>query len=457
MVGVAVPDALWEYRIRQLKELGSNAYRCSHHPPAPELLDACDRHGMLVINENRLLGTADYHHDHLRRMILRDRNHPSIILWSVGNEEWRVEGTEVGTRLTATTQSFAKRLDPTRPVTIAISGGWGRGNSVAVEAVGVNYIDNLRGSGFTTDQWHDQHPGQMMLGTEECAFTQTRGIYFDDPAACHLRAYDWDPLTWGSSAEEGWSHFAGRKCLAGMFVWTGFDYRDEPTPFEWPAIGSQFGMLDHCGFPKDVAFYFRSWWRDEPVLHVFPHWNWSGKEGQQISVWAHSNCDEVELFLNGQSLGRQAMKKYSHLEWTVPYAPGTLLARGYRDGALIQITQLETTGAAAKLVLTPDRSTIHADGAEVAVFSVSTVDAQGRHVPTANNFVQLSVTGGRIIGVGNGDPSSHEPDKASARSLFNGYAQVIVQATREAGSMKLIARSEGLTSAETTMATLPAR
>jgi len=231
-------------------------------------------------------------------------------------------------------------------------------------------------------------------------------------------------------------------------VWTGFDYRGEPTPFGWPAIGSQFGILDTCGFPKDAAFYFRAWWRDEPLLHVFPHWNWSGREGQEISVWAHSNCDEVELFLNGQSLGRKAMKKYSHLEWSVPYTPGTLLARGYRDGRPIIITQVETTGAPMKLTLAPDRTAIKADGADVAVFTVSTVDAQGRHVPTANQLVKFEVTGGRIIGVGNGDPSSHEADQGLERSLFNGYAQVIVQAQREPGEIRLSARAEGLAAAD---------
>lgn len=454
-VGVAVPDALWDFRIRKLKELGSNAYRCSHHPPAPELLAACDRLGMLVIDENRLVGTTDYHYDHLRRMVLRDRNHPSIILWSVGNEEWAVEGADQGARITAAMQAFVQRLDPTRPVTIAISGGWGRGNSVPVEAAGVNYIDNLRGSGFSTDEWHAKHPGQLMLGTEECAFTQTRGIYADDRGACHLRAYDWDPSTWGSSAEQGWSHYAERKFLAGMFVWTGFDYRGEPTPFGWPATGTQFGILDQCGFPKDVAYYFRAWWRDEPLLHVFPHWNWAGKEGQAIPVWVYSNCEEVELFLNGRSLGRQTMKKNSHLEWSVPYAPGTLRAQGYRDGQPTLATQVETTGAPAKLVLTPDRTTLNADGADVAVFTVSTVDEQGRHMPTASNRVKFSITGGRIIGVGNGDPASHEPDQADQRSLFNGYAQVIVQASRTPGEIRVTAESDGLAAAETTLVSAP--
>lgn len=454
-VGVAVPDALWEFRLRRLQSFGSNAYRCSHHPPAPELLDACDRLGMLVIDENRLMGTSPHHLAPLEAMIRRDRNHPSVILWSIGNEEWSIEGNERGARIASVMQRFVKRLDPTRPVTAAISGGWGQGISTAIEVAGVNYRDNLRKSGFTTDQWHARRPGQPMLATEECAFTQTRGVYFDDRERRHLRAYDWDPSDWGSSAEQAWSHYANRPFLAGMFVWTGFDYRGEPTPFDWPAIASQFGILDLCGFPKDAAFYFQAWWRDEPLLHVFPHWNWAGREGQEIDVWAYSNCDEVELFLNGTSLGRKQMPRNGHLEWPVAYQPGELEARGHRGGAVIRTTRIQTTDAPAALVLTPDREVILAGGADVVVVAVSSVDAQGRHVPTAANQVKFSVSGGRILGVGNGDPGSLEPDQASARNLFNGYAQVIVQAPREPGVIRLTARADGLAPAESVIACEP--
>lgn len=454
-VGAAIPDALQEFRIAELKKFGCNVYRASHNPPTPELLDACDRLGMVVIDENRLMGTTEYHYDHLRRLMLRDRNHPSIILWSIGNEEWRMEGNDVGARVAATMQRWVKQIDDTRPVTVAISGGWGRGHSEVIEVAGLNYMDNMRGSGFTTDQWHARRPNQPILSTEECAFNQTRGIYFDDRAKCHLRAYDWDPSSWGSSLEQAWSHYATRPFLAGMCIWTGFDYRGEPTPFGWPAIGSQFGVLDLCGFPKDGAFYLKSWWTDEPVLHVFPHWNWSGKEGQEISVWAHSNCEEVELFLNGQSLGRKTMTKNSHLEWPVKYTPGTLLARGFKGGKEILVTKVETTGQPAAIQLLPHRATLQADGEDVSVITVQVADVQGRVVPTADNLITFELTGpGKIIGVGNGDPSSHEPDQFIAaeqspapvwqRSLFNGLAQVIVQSQQETGDIKLTARSTGL-------------
>ena len=452
-VGAAIPDALQEYRIAKLKEFGCNLYRASHNPPTPELLDACDRLGMLVIDENRLMGTTDYHRDHLMRQIGRDRNHPCVVLWSIGNEEWKVEGNAEGERIAATMQRWVKQADPTRPVTVAISGGWGGGFSKVIEVAGINYLDNMKKGGFTTDQWHERFPNQPLLGTEECAFTQTRGIYFDDRAECHLNAYDWDPSDWGSSLEQAWTHYADRDYLAGMCVWTGFDYRGEPTPFVWPAIGSQFGILDLCGFPKDGMFYLKSWWTAEPVLHLFPHWNWQGKEGQEIKVCAYSNCDEVELFLNDRSLGRKTMRKYSHLDWPVKYAPGTLIAKGYMGGKNILTNKVETTENAESIRLAPHRANITADGADVSVIAVQVADAQGRMVPTAANPITFGISGpGRIIGVGNGDPGSHEPDcfvEPSAtwkRSLFNGLAQVIVQSTGQPGEIRLTASSGGLKS-----------
>ena len=465
-VGAAIPDALQDFRIAELKQFGCNAYRASHNPPTPDLLDACDRLGMLVIDENRLMGTAQYHYDHLKSLMLRDRNHPSVILWSIGNEEWRIEGSDLGARIGATMQRWVKQIDDTRPVTVAISGGWGRGLSEQIEVAGLNYIGNLSKSGFTTDQWHARRPNQPIVGTEECAFNQTRGIYFDDRANCHLRAYDWDPSDWGSSLEQAWSHFADRPFLAGLCIWTGFDYRGEPTPFGWPAISSQFGILDVCGFPKDGSYYLKAWWTDEPVLHVFPHWNWPGKEGREISVWAYSNCEEVELLLNGQSLGRKAVPKNSHLEWPVKYTPGTLLARGFKVGKETLSAKVETTGQPAVIHLTPHRAELNADGEDISVITVQVADAQGRMAPTADNLITFELTGpGKIIGVGNGDPSSHEPDQFIPgvstpsplwrRSLFNGLAQVIVQSTKNAGEIKLTAMSDRLTPATAVMQTKP--
>jgi beta-galactosidase len=438
-VGAAIPDALQDFRIKRLKEMGSNVYRCSHNPPTPELLDACDRLGMLVIDETRLMGSNPLHLDAVERMIRRDRNHPSIILWSLGNEEWAIEGNIVGARIATTMQAFAKRIDPTRMMTIAISGGWG-GISTVIEVMGVNYIRH-----GDTDKQHKTFPWQVILGTEETTTQATRGIYFDDKERGHMAPLE--DGTSGGNVETGWKHYAARPYLAGVIYWTGFDYRGEPNPLAWPAVSSQFGILDTCGFPKDSFYYLKAWWTEEPVLHIIPHWNWAGREGQELEVRAHSNHEAVELLLNGKSLGKQDMPRYGHLAWKVAYAPGVLEARGYRGGKVVETKRIETTGTAAKLVLTPDRAALTADSRDVAVITVSALDAQGRAVPVASNLVKFEITGGKIIGVGNGDPASHEADKASERKLFNGLAQVIVQTTHTAGPIVLRATSEGLSEA----------
>jgi beta-galactosidase len=406
-VGVAVPDALQEFRIAKLKEIGCNAYRCAHHPPAPELLDACDRLGMLVLDETRSMGVTATQLDQLKRMIIRDRNHPSVILWSIGNEEWSLEGSEAGERVTKTMQSLAKRLDPTRSVMLASCGNWGRGNSKPIEVMGFNYYTH-----GDTDEHHKSFPDQPSIGSEEGSTFSTRGVYFENLDRQHLTSYDENCPDWGSLAHKGWSHYADRPYVAGMFVWTGFDYRGEPTPFAWPAISSQFGILDTCGFRKDNSYYYEARWRDEPLLHVFPHWNWSGKEGKSIRVWAHTNCDSVELLLNEVSLGHRRVDPNGHAEWVVPYEPGVVVARGFRDGSMVAERQVETTESPNAVRLTPHRSELRADGQDVSVITVEVVDSDRRADPTANHEATFRLRGaGRILGVGNGDPSSHEPDK----------------------------------------------
>ncbi len=448
-VGVAVPDALAEFRLRRLREMGCNAIRTSHEPPSPAFLDACDRLGFLVIDENRLMGASPDQLGALETMIRRDRNHPSVILWSVGNEEWRIEGNVLGARLTATMQAHARRLDPTRRTTVAISGGWG-GSSTTTDVVGYNYINQSN-----PDKQHAEFPHQPGVGTEETTTQGTRGIYFDDKARGHLAPMEKGDT--GGNCEKGWKYYAERPFLAGIFFWTGFDYRGESTPLSWPTHSTQFGILDTCGFPKDSFYYLQSWWTEQPVLHVAPHWNWPDRVGQELKVTCYSNHEAVELFLNGTSLGKKDMPRNSHLDWSVAYQPGVLEARGYRGGQVVQTTRVETTGAPTKLVLTPDRTSLRTGanapaGGDVIVFAVSSVDAQGRHVPVASNRVKFTVTGGRILGVGNGDPGSHEADRASERSLFNGYAQVIVQAPRDGGALRLTAQADGLASAEATIA-----
>jgi beta-galactosidase len=407
-VGVAVPDALWYFRVKKLKEMGCNAYRTAHDEVSPELLDACDHLGMLVMDENRLLGSSAANLALLKGQILRDRNHPSVAIWSIANEEFTVEDTPGGKRVAETMQNLIRRLDPTRPITYAAP--------VGNDFQGINSIIEVRGwnyhVGKDMDEYHAEHPGQPEVGTEQGSTVSTRGIYANDPARGYVSAYDANAQPWSSTAEAWWSYFATRPWLSGGFVWTGFDYRGEPTPYGWPCINSHFGVLDTCGFPKDLYYYYQSWWTDKPVLHLLPHWNWPGEEGQEIDVWCFSNCKQVELFLNGKSLGRKTMKPDSHLQWMVKYEPGTLSAQGYNaDGKLIATTKVETTGAPAAVELQPDRDTINANGQDVSVITVSVRDAENRVVPVATNLVDFDLEGpARIIGVGNGDPSCHEPD-----------------------------------------------
>ena len=360
-VGSALPDRLQYYRVERLKGMGCNAYRTSHNPPTPELLDACDRLGMLVLDETRMMASSEEGIGQFSRMIRRDRNHPCVVAWSIGNEEWRVQGLEKGAFIAAAMKRLARQLDPTRLVTEAMNGDWGKGLSAVVDIQGFNYFVG------DIDAYHRDHPHQPSLGTETASTVSTRGIYANDAVRGYVSAYDVNFPRWASTAERWWSYYDARPFLAGGFAWTGFDYRGEPTPYQWPCINSHFGILDTCGFPKDNFYYYQAWWGDAPVLHLFPHWNWPGKEGQEIEVWCHTNLERVELFLNGTSQGAQDAKKDTHVMWKVPYAPGVLEARGSKGGQVVLTATRETTAAPAQIQLVADRPRIAADGEDVAV------------------------------------------------------------------------------------------
>lgn len=445
-IGVALPDSAFEYRIQKLKEMGSNAYRCSHNPPAAELLDACDRMGMLVMDENRKLGDSPEILSQVESMVLRDRNHPSIILWSLCNEEG-LQGTEAGAKMGTAMKSVILGLDTTRPVTAAMHGEFGKGLSGIVDIQGFNYHHVLY------DSYHKENPKMPLFGSETSSAVGTRGVYERDDKLGYVPAYDnYDNEPWTTTNEKAWTALGKREFMAGGFVWTGFDYRGEPTPFLWPDVNSNFGSLDTCGFPKDSYYYYQSWWGDKPVVHVFPHWNWPGKEGKKINVWVHSNCERVELFLNGKSLGKQDMPKFGHLEWNVDYQPGVLSAKGTRQGKLVTEDKVETTGPAAQIKLEPWKTSLVADEEDLVPVAVSILDAQGRVVPVADNEVSFSLSGpGHIAGVGNGNPSSHEPDKASKRKAFNGHCMVMVQAGALNGNIRLSATAAGLQGASVTI------
>jgi len=449
-VGSALPDRLQAYRIERLKEMGSNAYRTAHNPPTAELLDVCDRLGMLVLDETRMFSSSPEGLSELERMVRRDRNHPSVVIWSIANEE-RQQGTERGARIGTTMKRLIRKLDPSRPITAAMNASWGQGLSTVVDVQGFNYKES------DIDAFRAKFPKQPLLGTETASTVSTRGIYADDRVKGYVSAYDVNKPKWGATAEEWWTFYDAREWLAGGFAWTGFDYRGEPTPYHLPCISSHFGIMDTCGFPKDNYFYYKTWWSGEPMLHLFPHWNWAGKEGQQVEVWCYCNQESVELFLNGKSLGSQSVKKNGHLVWQVEYAPGVLEARASAGGSVVLTEKRETTGAAAKVILIPDRARIGADGEDVVVIVAKMVDAAGRLMPTAANSITFEVQGpGRILGVGNGDPSCYEADKPQSmtrthRSAFNGLCMVIVQAGARAGEITVTAHADGIEPASATV------
>jgi beta-galactosidase len=450
-VGAALPDRLQWFRLGVLREMGCNAVRTSHNMPTPEWVEACDRMGMMMMCETRQMSSNPEGMAQLETMIKRYRNSPSIILWSIGNEEWQLQSdmAEEGAKIGATMVRRCHELDPTRVVSAAVNGENDKGVSDAFDIIGFNY-------GLTRpDKYHKEHPKRPIYGSETASTISTRGVYATDPLRNTLSAYDVNHTDWSELAEEWWKFYATRDWEAGGFAWTGFDYRGEPTPYGWPSINSQFGIIDMCGFPKDNFFYYKSWWSSEPVLHLFPHWNFAGKESEEIPVWVHSNLDEVELFLNGNSLGSQQVPRLGHVEWKVKYEPGTIEARGAKDGKVVLIEKRETTGPAVAIRLSADRLEIDADGEDVSILKVEALDKEGRPVPTANNHIGFTVSGaGALIGVGNGDPNCQQSDKEPKRSLFNGLAQVILQSTRQPGEIRIEAVKEGWEGSELTPAKL---
>ena len=450
-VGSGIPDGLQEWRLMQLKKFGCNAYRSSHNPMTPELLDACDRLGILVIEENRLTGINSMHTELLERMIRRDRNHPSIILWSVGNEEWGLEWNDFGRRIAESMREYCHRFDPSRLMSVASSSG--PNILVPADVAGYNYI--LQNP---VDKHRGDYPERCAVGSEETTGCGTRGIYFD-PAegsseksavnagdgrmvALNLKPHGPDSLF--NCIERGWKFYAERPWLGGLFYWTGFDYRGEPNPMVFPATSSEFGILDYCGFPKDEAYYLKAWWTSEPVLHILPHWNLDGHEGETVSIWVYSNLDEVQLIVNGKKLERKEMPQNGHLEWTAEYQPGWIKAIGYRDGKKVMERRLETSDKAVDAVWTYDLI------GETMVACVEMRDSKGRFVPTDNSEISFTApTGWRILGWGNGDPAFQYVERpvVSGKSandnvctpaldkdadtisvhVFNGLAQVVLQ------------------------------
>lgn len=452
-VGSALPDYLQYYRIFLLKQMGSNAYRTSHNPPTKELLDACDSLGMLVMDENRLLNSSPQYMQDFEWLIKRDRSRASVFMWSIGNEEGWVHTTGTGRLIAQSLLAKQKELDPTRVSTYAAD--------VANVYPGINEVIPVRSFNyrqFAVADYHKDHPQQPIIGTEMGSTVTTRGQYVKDTIKAYVPDQDITAPWWASTAETWWKLAGPNDFWLGGFVWTGLDYRGEPTPYQWPNISSHFGIMDVCGFPKNIYYYYQSWWTDKDVLHISPHWNWPGKEGEPIDVWVNSNADNVELFLNGKSLGKKDMPRNGHLNWTVSYTPGTLEAIAYKRGKKLQ-AKVETTGKPAEVVISPYKTTMLADGKDATVINISVIDRQGREVPDAHNLIRFAVQGdAKIIAVGNGDPSSHEQDKyedtVAQRYLFNGKCQLIVQAGTTHSMVHIEAKADSLWTGSTDIMTI---
>lgn len=425
-LGAALPDEIYTYRIGKLKEMGCNAYRTSHYPPSPALLEVCDRLGMLVMDETRLLSSAEEDLGQLEFMVKRDRNHPSVILYSIGNEEAQSQTTSQGGRIAGTMVRHIKALDDTRPVTMGLL-MWDLANKRPIEDVaeiaGISEKLDVAGFNYHDHRWeqfHNTYPGQPMVCTEQGTFKSTRGCYRTDAENCHLSIIDKEADSYMKGAQQ-W-HAARPSYMSGLFLWTGFDYYGEPTPYAWPAISSQFGIMDLCGYPKDFYYYYKAWWREEPLVHIFPHWN--GTAGERKDVHVFSNCGEVELFVNGKSQGKKTMETDGYLEWdNIIYEPGEICAVGYKNGTAVKKETVQTAGAAAQVKLSVDFKEN-----DIAVIRAEVQDEQGRVVPDGSNELSfLFGDGVTLLGTSNGDPSDHTGVKSSRRKAFHGLAQAVVR------------------------------
>lgn len=432
-VGIAIPKGLWEYRLRKLQEIGVNAIRFSHNPVSEDVLDLCDSLGLHVLAETRVMGVSEPQLRVLEKMILRDKHHPSIFCWSVGNEEWGLEWTDRGERLARRMQEFAHRLDPSRPCCVATSSGPNivRGTDIA----GYNYMMQN-----DIDGERQRYPERIAMGTEETTGCGTRGVYYTDSVRGHMAALNREPDKDGTlnRIERGWKFYHEREdWLLGLFYWTGFDYMGEPNPMVYPAVGSEFGILDLCGFKKDEAYYLQSWWTDKPTLHILPHWNLQGHEGETVDIWVYSNMDEVELKVNGKNLGRQSMPKDGHLSWSAIYQPGRVEAIGYKAGKKVMKETVYTTGAATKVI---SESITYDD---ITIIDLTLLDSKGHFAATACDNITFRYEGaGEIIGIGNGDPANHTICRAPYQHeitlpAFNGHAQVILRGEVLTSSSKI--------------------
>lgn len=462
-LGTALPDRANCKTVEMLKEMGSNAIRSAHNPAAPSLMEACDRLGMLLWAETRNLYVDNGAVDDLRDLIRRDRNHPCIIVWGLANTAGSPDD-----RLTACLRQLnevAHELDPSRPTAVALEGN---ADANANGFANVTDVVGYNGGGMgIDDRDHRRFPTRCMLHSEYSSGTGARGVYEKTPAGSdeYEKSGDGRVMKRGGqyasvfdlclSHEKEWRHIAARPWLAGGLMWSAIEYRGETAG--WPVVTSQFGVLDICRFPKDAYYFYQKEWTDRPMLHMFPHWTWPGREGQRIEVWCYSNCDTVDLYLDGQLMPGiqhflQNGASWPHLTWHVPYAPGSLCAEGRVNGQVVCRQEIRTAGTPARLRLRPDRTQLRTDREDMSFVTVSIHDEAGTPVPTASVAVSIEVTGcGRLIGLSSGDPASHESEQATTVQTFNGLCLAIVQNDGCEGEIRIAASAKDLSDAQTTL------
>lgn len=486
-LGAAVNTRAIQRQLEMLKAMGCNAIRTAHNPPAPELLELCDRMGFLVMVEafdmwakkkNKFDYFSDFDQWHVRDlqdMVLRDRNHPSVFMWSIGNEI-REQFDSTGITITKELVDIVKSLDTTRPVTAALSEWNPEKNfmykSHALDIVGLNYHHEVY------EDFQKYYPGEKFLGAENMSALATRGHYEEWrsdstylwPAKSPLKyvengnadytvsAYDQVAAYWGSTHEQTWKIIKKHPFLSGLFVWTGFDYLGEPTPYPWPARSSYFGIVDLAGFPKDVYYMYQSEWTKKTMLYILPHWNFEGRAADKpVEVWAYyNNADEVELYLNGRSLGRRSKTGDDlHVMWKVPFEAGELKAVSRKAGKTVKEEKIYTAGAPAKIELSADRSLINADGNDLSFITVRILDKNGRFVPTASTQLEFEVKGeGSLAATDNGYQADTVSFQSKTRQCWKGMALAIVRAGQKKGNITLTVKAAGLPTATIRLTTI---
>ncbi|WP_310604838.1 beta-galactosidase GalA [Anaerosporobacter sp.] len=422
-VGVAVPYSIKEYRMRLLQELGANAYRCAHNPD-PEILDICDALGIMVMVENRTYSSSEETLREIEGIVRQSRNHPCVILYSVFNEE-PLQGTHKGRRMAGAMQAAVKRVDNTRPVLGAFNGGYmeEEGASTILDVTGINY------NPARYDEFHKKYPNTPLIGSETASAFMVRGEYATDYEKHIINSYDDEAALWGNTIREAWKMVVERPFVAGTFVWTGFDYRGEPTPFVWPSVATFFGTYDSCGFEKDACYFYKAYWKQEPIVHLVSPWVAGHENGESIRVKVVTNCEEVAILVNDQILDKKSADPIDHVEFTVPYEAGELMAVGYRKGEVVANDTQVTAEKPDELQVSLSQESLKADGFDAVAVNVCLVDSNGTVIPNADDVVTFEVENGLILGVGNGNPNSHEDDISNVRKLYHGKAQAILAPT----------------------------